>query len=1483
MAITGVGGRLPGANNETEFWHLLDEGRCTVGPLPEGRWRPEHYSHPRTGEPGFSYTFTGGYIEDPLGFDPVVFGISPREAAEMDPQQRVLLEAVWGALEDSGISPSAVAGSNMGVYVGASSLDYGNLFTADRAAMESHFMTGNALSVLSNRISYIFDLRGPSFTVDTACASSLVAFAEAQSAISSGRIDMAIVAGVTLLMSPFPFIGFSRASMLSPTGLCRPFSAQADGYVRAEGALAMVLARLETAVERRYPVRAVALASGLNSNGRTSGITLPSAEAQRKLLNRLYGDGAIDPRRLAFVEAHGTGTRVGDPAEATAIGEALGQRRSAPLPIGSVKSNIGHLEAAAGLAGLYKAILALEHRKLPRSLHLDEINPAINFAALNLAVAVEAVTLPPVGTWLAGVSSFGFGGTNAHVVIRQPDAAEVLPKRTDGAGSRPAELLVLSAHSRQALNATAASYADFIAAAPHRVPGVASAVGWQRDLAAHRLALTLGEPARMVASLRGFAETGNIVGGVAGVAHSAPPKICFVFSGNGSPWAGMGRTAFAHNHAFRQHFSATNEIFIRLAGWSLVEALHDHALTDRLRLTRVAQPLLFAVQSALAAALAEWGLRPDMVLGHSVGEIAAAEASGAIGLAEAIHVIFCRSENQEKVHGFGRMAAASLSQHEAEALISGSDLFGLEIAAVNSPTSVTVSGPEEVIRSFGLLARKRRIAVRALDLAYPFHSAILEPLRLPLLEALGHFASRATGIPFISTVTGDVVGGGDLDADYWWRNVREPVRFRDAVETAVRQGAALFVEIGPRPILTANITDTLREAGLDGAVMPSLVEKEDEGAGDPVAFVAARALTMGCRLDTERLFGARAAGRMKLPPYAWQRTPFNQTQTSEALDIYGSEARHPLIGARLMSGTPEWRNLIDPTVVPYLWDHRIGNEIIVPGSALAEMALAVARQIFPEGPIGLEDFDLLQWLPLRPDGMREISVRLSGDTQVVEIWSRPRLSANEWMLHARGRIVQVVSPSPAFAPSQALAHQITAAEVYDIAAAAGFQYGPAFRCMLRATRDDKAIEVELSPVEEGAGLASRKQILHPIALDASFHALWDLIQLRSDECHAYLPVRFARLRVDRDGAVPARARLVVDRETDHSITIAVTLYDENNNFIASLSGGLFREVVFDRRKQAEVFFHQEQVRLMRSSAGRNPREVAVAALCANALEGRPDSWLILEAFARSLCYRRLRTMFSDNPVPRESAATCKTIADAARPLILSLFEHLLAVGLASETPEGWILADACDLPGPAELLKTFAADYSGATAEIVLAAQALSGLENTLESGVPIPLRNATLEQFESASILFEPVLSSARAVCDALAAEIEPDPLRVLVAEPFCLGLLRMLAPLVREGRATVTVIGTNAERLRHTAARRGSTQGIEFLEIAGDADPLGDILFDLALAFAFGPVFDDDAGLGQAISRRLAPNALLCILQPPDSAIFDVLLGGSDGWFAS
>ena len=934
VAVTGIAARLPGAATEEEFWRLLVEGRCAVGPLPSGRWAADRYFHPRAAEPGFSYTFSGGYLANPWDFDPSVFGISPREAAEMDPQQRLLLEVVWSALENSGIPPSALAGANVGVYVGASSLDYGNLHTTDPAAIESHFMTGNTLSILSNRISYIYDLRGPSFTIDTACSSSLVAFAEAHAAITSGRIDMAIVAGVNMLLSPSSFIGFSRASMLSPTGLCRPFSAVGDGYVRAEGAVAMVLSRLSTAAERGYPVRAVALASGINSDGRTNGISLPSTEGQRELLQRLYGgeDGrAIDPNRLAFVEAHGTGTRVGDPAEAAAIGEALGRPRTAPLPIGSVKSNIGHLEPASGLAGLYKAVLALEHRVLPPSLHAEQLNPAIDFAHLNLAIAREAVALPQTGNWLAGISSFGFGGTNAHVVIGQPEAAAA-PSTVAGPESSPG-MLMLSAFSRPALADAARNTADLIEAGRDAAE-IATGLAWQRELSSYRLALPLGEPAAQAAALRGFAETGEIAAGAAGTAPSTTPKLCFVYTGNGAQWVGMGRAAFAQNQVFRRHFEAVDALFTPLSGWSLADALHDPALGEKLKATRVAQPILFALQSSLTAALAHWGIRPDMTLGHSVGEIAAAEASGALGLAEAVRLIYLRSEHQEAAAGFGTMAVAGQSPQDAERLIAESGLTEIEIAAYNSPASVTLSGTVEAIKSFQQFARKRRVAVRPLDLLYPFHSRLLEPVRAGLLEALGDMAVRAGRIPFLSTVSGAEIDGTLLDAEYWWCNVREPVRFSAAVATAAGKGASLFLEIGPRPILTANINDTLRDGGFDGTALASLTDK-DSAESDPLLSIAARALVLGCRFDAEGLFGARPAGRISLPGYAWQHKAYRQPETGEALDIYGSVPRHPLIGARLAAGAPEWRNLLDAATVPYLADHRIDGEVIVPGTGFA--------------------------------------------------------------------------------------------------------------------------------------------------------------------------------------------------------------------------------------------------------------------------------------------------------------------------------------------------------------------------------------------------------------------------------------------------------------------------------------------------------------------------------------------------------------------
>src|SRR5271166_4118805 len=423
IAIIGRSCRLPGANSPEELWDLLAAGRCAVSRVPPDRWSLERLGHPRPKERGRSYTWSAGILDDPWGFDPAVFGISPREAEQMDPQQRILLELTYEAIEDAGMAPSALAGTHTGVFIGGSSLDYGNLRLHDPAAADAYFATGNTLAVLSNRISYIFDLHGPSFTIDTACSSSLFALDAAVAAIRSGSIDTAIVGGANTLVSPFGFISFSQATMLSPTGLCRAFSAKADGYVRAEGGVVLVLRALKTARANADRAHALIVASGVNSDGRTSGISLPSKTHQSALLERIYAAGGFDPNDIAFIEAHGTGTRVGDPVEAGAIGEVLGRRRRRPLPIGSIKTNIGHIEPASGLAGAIKAMLALDHDELPPSLHCEELNPDIPFDDLNLSVSAESVPLARDGKIrYAGVSSFGFGGANAHVVLADPSS-----------------------------------------------------------------------------------------------------------------------------------------------------------------------------------------------------------------------------------------------------------------------------------------------------------------------------------------------------------------------------------------------------------------------------------------------------------------------------------------------------------------------------------------------------------------------------------------------------------------------------------------------------------------------------------------------------------------------------------------------------------------------------------------------------------------------------------------------------------------------------------------------------------------------------------------------------------------------------------------------------------------------------------------------------------------------------------------------------
>jgi acyl transferase domain-containing protein len=1167
IEVVGRACRLPGANGVEDFWRLLTAQRCSVTRVPEERFAQSWYFNRRRGEPGKSYTFAAGVIDDIWGFDPAVFSITPREARQMDPQQRLVLQLVWEALEDAGIAASSLARRNIGVYVGASSMDHSHRQYFDPAGTDSYLMTGNTLSLISNRVSYQFDLTGPSITVDTACSSSLVALDYAMQDLKVGKIDAAIVGGVNGLLSPFNFMGFCAASMLSPDGLCRAFDHRANGYVRSEGGVIMVLQRKGDEFAR-HRVHGEILASAMNSDGRTSGVALPSMEQQAELLRSLYKSADIDPARLAFVEAHGTGTPVGDPVECHALGKALGEARSTALPLGSVKSNVGHLEPASGMVGLLKAQLSLERGVFPATLHVEARNPNLPFDAFNLKVVTEPVSLAdlPASQQLAGVNNFGFGGTNVHVIIGPARQTPVKPApkgksaRADlGRQGNGDAFVLLSAQCRDGLATLARRYVDLLegeSALPEAVTAgaIGNAVIHRRDLLPERLVVAAKGRENLCETLRAFADGASRPNLFSGAAVSRSAKTAFVFSGNGAQWAGMGRAALARSRVFSRHFKKVDDAYRKIAGISLKELIHAEDLAQQLSRTEVAQPLLFAIQVALAQSLIDSGMEPAAVVGHSVGEVAAAHISGALDLQQAVAVIRARSHHQEIVRGRGRMAAVQASQSDVEALIADAGLEHVVVAAINSPRSVTVAGDGNEVSRLIEFARTRHVAGKLLDIQYPFHSARLDPARQPIIEALAGLQPRNTGIPFYSTVSGALIEGAQLDADYWWRNVREPVRFHDAICATARDGSQVYVEIGPRPILMSYIADCVANTDQETRVVPTFEPADDKSDVDPVSAAIGRALVAGIRFDTDRLFGPRTACSFDLPLYPWQNKAFRMMPSSEALATFSpSHIQHPLLGVRLRGDDVEWESQLDTAVLPYLADHKIGNRAIMPGTAYVEMALAGAINHLNSERIELRDIDFVQALELSAEACQEVHTRVEPESRTISVTARARLSTDARRTHMRTRYGQLPSEviPVAHAPLRETSRDAPPREdLYRLAARFQLNYGPAFQRMT-ACREigDDIIEVELSeaPAEDGV------YVLHPVDFDACLHGL-NIIYNRLDFGEnklSFVPVRIGSLRVFRPRERIDRARIKVARYSTRGAVAAFELFGSDGALIAT--------------------------------------------------------------------------------------------------------------------------------------------------------------------------------------------------------------------------------------------------------------------------------------------------------------------------------------------
>jgi epothilone polyketide synthase D len=1013
VAVIGIGCRFPGANGPAELWQLLSEGGDAITEVPASRFDIEAYYDPRPGTPDRIVTRYGGFLDQIDGFDAGYFGVTPREAERMDPQQRLLLETTAEALADAGLTRERLSALRTGVYIGGMSSSYLHMLE-DAGIQDLYAAVGGARSFISGRVSYAFDLRGPSVTLDSACSSGLAALHLAYQSVRTGESALAVAGGVNVVTTPAETIPFSQAGMLAPDGRCKFGSADGDGYVRSEGVAVVVLKPLAQAEADGDAIHAVIYGSAMGNDGQSEGYLMtPSRLGQAETLRAAYADAGVPAGRVDYVEAHGTGTPAGDPAELGALGSVLGAGRdeSGPCLVGSVKSNIGHTEAASGLAGFIKVVLSLQHRRIPPSLHADTLTDKVDWDALRLRLVREGTEWPQTGRpALAGVSSFGISGTNAHVVVGEyradaPAQLEPTPESAGGGAAR-AELLTLSAPDPAGLAALATRYAEFLELGGDgrqaAVRDVCFSAATRREHQESRLTAVGATPDELAERLRAHV-AGESRPGLGSTAYTpvdaARPRTVFVFPGQGSQWDGMARELLAESAVFRETLARCDQVIRAETGWSLLDRLTG--ADDTAATIDTVQPTLWAVEIGLCAVLRDWGIEPDYVVGHSMGEAAAACAAGALGIEDAGAIICRRSRLLRTVAGQGAMYSVELSVADAEAALAGHEDL-VSVAVSNSPTSTVIAGDPVALDTIVKGLDERGIFCRQVKVDVASHSPQMDPLREELLASLGELAPRTGEIPFYSTVNDALLTGAELDAGYWVDNLRDRVRFGAAITHLAEQGATVFVEISPHPILLPAIQECLTLSGTEGTATGCLRRDEPERASllDTVGALH----RAGCPVDWSRVLGEPTARYVRLPSYPWQRRRYWFT---------------PAATAPAAAGTAPVRRIervVDLTREPYLRDHQVQGTVVLPGVAYAEMVhTAVATQLAPGRQPVLRDIQYLSALFFRPDHEAvtlsiEFTLR-SADTWDFAVTSPATQDTDTPTVHVTGTVI-ADAPAP---------------------------------------------------------------------------------------------------------------------------------------------------------------------------------------------------------------------------------------------------------------------------------------------------------------------------------------------------------------------------------------------------------------------------------------------------------------------------------------
>ncbi|OBH79281.1 polyketide synthase [Mycobacterium mantenii] len=1146
LAIVGIGCHFPGgAHTPDSYWNLLCSEIDATRTVPETRWNAEKYYDPNPAKVGKMVTRRGGFLSEIDQFDPQFFGISPREANLVDPQQRLLLQTTWEALEDGGIAPDSLAGTEVGVFIGGFTLDYQLLQNRGRASryrFKTHSATGMMMTMLANRISFAFDFRGPSMTVDTACSSSLVAVHLAALSIWNGECDLALAGGVNIMIGPNTAIAESKSGFLSPDGRCKAFDESADGYARGEGGAVVVIKPLERALADGDEIYAQILGTAVSQDGRTDGITVPSAEAQEAAITTALRRAGVRPGEVGYVEAHGTGTPVGDPIEVRALANVLAADRPAsdPLLIGSVKTNIGHLEAGAGVAGLIKAALALKHGYIPANLHLK--NP-IALGSSGLAVAGTSRPFPGDRRRVAGVNSFGFGGTNAHVVLAEPPAP-VRAETSNHAQRPPLAVLPISARTEEALVAAAGRLAEHVRAHPDlALHDLGYTLSRRRSHLSYRGALVVDSIADALDQLQAFVEGRR---SPAGRTPPTPPKLAFVCTGMGPQWWKMCRGLLDVYPAFTDSILRSDRELARYADWSLIDELRADEPGSRMAETDVAQPANFAIQLAIAEQLKQFGVNPDAVIGHSAGEVAAHYLAGVLTFEQAIRVIYHRSRLQQRTRGLGRMLAVGLSADSLTQWIDGAALDDLwrrvSIAAVNSPSAVTVAGDGDVLEDIARQLDERKVFNKFLAVEVPYHTHYMDAVRDDLHSALDGLSSKAATIPLFSTVTGERLQRYAAGAAYWWQNTRTTVLFEPAITRMLDEGYTHFVELGPHPVLAPSIAEIAAAQNKDAVVLASQRRNEDDSR--TLMNCVAALHCHGHPVGWEALYPSQAARPVKLPSYPWQcRRYWNETQ--EAAEDLHYNPVHPLLGQAVSAVHPTWELELSTATVPFIADHQVQGSVLLPGAAYIEMALAAGEEAYGSADHRVENLRLQRALILDDTCDPILRTTLNQDTGTLEFAAFTATADGElkWTITATAEL-NALPRSPGhheFPSTTGKVITIDGDEFYARTRAVGLAYGDAFRTITGATAGDGWATARIAiPASLTGEVASYR--FHPALIDGAFQTLLGTSLFGRDANESpYLPVRIRQSAIygapEENMTVQVRVTSATEDEIESDIAI----------------------------------------------------------------------------------------------------------------------------------------------------------------------------------------------------------------------------------------------------------------------------------------------------------------------------------------------------------